>query len=237
MKSTRHQAILALMVQQGQLSVDLLSDRFGVSKETIRRDLNTLQEQGWLIRQHGWAKSIDCNSPDNGVSFSARIKSHYNRKEDIADQALALVESGMVIALDASSTCWYLARKLPNTPLTVFTNSVRVCFELAKKSQITLISSGGVLERKYACYVNTGLISLVRHLDIDVFLFSCAGIDKDGMMWDSNVFHAEYKALLMKRSVQSVLLMDQSKLRRKSTIKIGPVSEVDRVITDTGSHH
>ncbi len=232
MKSTRQQDILALISQQEILKVDELAAAFQVSKETIRRDFNSLQDQGLLIRQHGRAKSIKRGAPDSGDSFNDRIKSHLYSKADIAEQALTWIDEDMVIALDASTTCWYLAKKLPDIPLTVFTNSVRVCHELEKKSRITLVSSGGTLQRKYACYMNSAIFSLLKHLDIDLFIFSCEGIDNDGIMWDSNAINAEYKTILLNKATQSLLLMDKSKLHRKSTVKIGPLQQVERVISD-----
>ncbi|MBA1041426.1 transcriptional regulator, partial [Escherichia coli] len=74
-------------------------------------------------------------SQDSGDPFHMRLKSHYAHKADIAREALAWIDEGMVIALDASSTCWYLARQLPDRPLHVFTNSQPICQELAKRDQ------------------------------------------------------------------------------------------------------
>jgi DeoR family L-fucose operon activator len=70
------------------------------------------------------------------------VKSHYAHKSDIARTALAWIDEGMTIALDASSTCWFLARQLPNMTLTVFTNSHPVCVELGRRERIQLISAG-----------------------------------------------------------------------------------------------
>lgn len=81
----------------------------------------------------------------------------------------------MVIALDASSTCWYLARQLPDINIQVFTNSHPICHELGKRERIKLISSGGTLERKYGCYVNPSLISQLKSLEIDLFIFLVKG--------------------------------------------------------------
>ncbi len=81
----------------------------------------------------------------------------------------------MVIALDASSTCWYLARQLPDINIQVFTNSHPICHELGKRERIQLISSGGTLERKYGCYVNPSLISQLKSLEIDLFIFLVKG--------------------------------------------------------------
>ena len=114
---------------------------------------------------------IHQRSQDSGDPFHMRPKSHYAHKADIAREALAWIDEGMVIALDASSTCWYLARQLPDRPLHVFTNSQPICQELAKRDQITLTCSGGTLQRKYGCYVNPALISQLKSLEIDLFIF------------------------------------------------------------------
>ncbi|MQJ98180.1 L-fucose operon activator, partial [Escherichia coli] len=156
------------------------------SKDTIRRDLSELQTQGKVLRNHGRAKYIHRENQDSGDPFHIRLKSHYAHKADIAREALAWIEEGMTIALDASSTCWYLARQLPDIPIQVFTNRHPICQELGKRERIALISSGGQLERKYGCYVNPSLISQLKSLDIDLFIFSCEGIDGGGDLWDSN---------------------------------------------------
>ncbi len=232
MKTARHQAIVQLIRQHETLTTEDLAGLLQVSKETIRRDLNALQIKGKIIRQHGRAKSIKRETHDSGDPFSSRLKSHFTGKADIARQTLPWIDAGMVIALDASSTCWYLAKQLPDIDLTVFTNSVRICQELFKREHIQLISSGGMLQRKYACYVNPAIISHLKDLDIDLFIFSCDGIDNQGVLWDSNSYNAEFKSLLLKRAAQSLLLIDKSKMNRTSEIKIGNLSDVAQVISN-----
>ena len=230
MKAARQQAIVDLLIQHKSLTTDALSAQLNVSKETIRRDLSELQAQGKVLRNHGRAKYIHRENQDSGDPFHMRLKSHFAHKADIAREALAWIEAGMVIALDASSTCWYLARQLPDIDLQVFTNSHPICLELGKREQIQLISSGGQLERKYGCYVNPSLVSQLKPLDIDLFIFSCEGIDGDGGLWDSNTVNADFKSLLLKRASQSLLLIDKSKFQRSSEVRIGQLSQVTQVI-------
>ncbi|MDN6550512.1 MAG: DeoR family transcriptional regulator, partial [Enterobacterales bacterium] len=80
MKTDRHQAIVQLIRQHETLTTEDLAELLHVSKETIRRDLNALQAQGKIIRQHGRAKSIKRDTQDNGDPFSARLKSHFTSK-------------------------------------------------------------------------------------------------------------------------------------------------------------
>lgn len=233
MKEARQQTIIDLLIQHHSLTTDVLSTQLNVSKETIRRDLSELQAQGKVLRNHGRAKYIHWENQDSGDPFHIRLKSHFTHKADIAREALEWIEAGMVIALDASSTCWYLARQLPDIDIQVFTNSHPICLELGKREQIQLISSGGKLERKYGCYVNPSLISQLKLLDIDLFIFSCEGIDSHGGLWDSNRVNAGFKSLLLKRASQSLLLIDKSKFNRSGEARIGHLDEVTHIVSDT----
>ncbi|MHA0988691.1 L-fucose operon activator [Enterobacter ludwigii] len=233
MKEARQQTIIDLLIQHHSLTTDVLSTQLNVSKETIRRDLSELQAQGKVLRNHGRAKYIHRENQDSGDPFHIRLKSHFTHKADIAREALEWIEAGMVIALDASSTCWYLARQLPDIDIQVFTNSHPICLELGKREQIQLISSGGKLERKYGCYVNPSLISQLKLLDIDLFIFSCEGIDSHGGLWDSNRVNAGFKSLLLKRAPQSLLLIDKSKFNRSGEARIGHLDEVTHIVSDT----
>ncbi|HHA1918505.1 L-fucose operon activator [Enterobacter ludwigii] len=220
-------------IQHHSLTMDVLSTQLNVSKETIRRDLSELQAQGKVLRNHGRAKYIHRENQDSGDPFHIRLKSHFTHKADIAREALEWIEAGMVIALDASSTCWYLARQLLDIDIQVFTNSHPICLELGKREQIQLISSGGKLERKYGCYVNPSLISQLKLLDIDLFIFSCERIDSHGGLWDSNRANAGFKSLLLKRASQSLLLIDKSKFNRSGEARIGHLDEVTHIVSDT----
>ena len=233
MKEARQQTIIDLLIQHHSLTTDVLSAQLNVSKETIRRDLSELQAQGKVLRNHGRAKYIHRENQDSGDPFHIRLKSHFTHKADIAREALEWIEAGMVIALDASSTCWYLARQLPDIDIQIFTNSHPICLELGKREQIQLISSGGKLERKYGCYVNPSLISQLKLLDIDLFIFSCEGIDSHGGLWDSNRVNAGFKSLLLKRASQSLLLIDKSKFNRSGEARIGHLDEVTHIVSDT----
>lgn len=232
MKAVRQQAIVELLISHKSLTTEALSLQLNVCKETIRRDLSELQEQGKVLRSHGRARMIHRENQDSGDPFHIRLKSHYAHKADIAREALTWIEEGMVIALDASSTCWYLARQLPDINIHVFTNSQPICRELARREHIQLISSGGRLERKYGCYVNPSLISQLKPLDIDLFIFSCEGIDSNGALWDSNTINAEFKSTLLKRAAQSLLLIDKSKFNRSGEARIGYLNDVTHIVSD-----
>ena len=232
MKTARQLALLQLLSQHETLTTGALAAQFAVSKETIRRDLKSLQIEGKIVRRHGRARRLHSAHHDSGEPFYARLKSHYADKADIARHALNWVEAGMTLALDASSTCFHLAKQLPDVPLTVFTNSLPVCHEMARRQNINLICSGGQLERKSRCYVNAALPAMLKSLEIDLFIFSCEGVDGTGEMWDSTSTNARFKAQLLRRAAQSLLLIDKSKFYRAGEAKIGNLSLVTQMVTD-----
>lgn len=232
MKTTRQQTIVELLISKGSLTTGALSLELKVSKETVRRDLSELQRQGKVLRKQGRAKSLQPENRDSGDPFHVRLKSHCVHKADIAREALNWIEEGMVIALDASSTCWHLARQLPDITLEVFTNSFPICQELAKRNNIQLICSGGTLQRKYGFYVNPSLGSQLKPLDIDLFIFSCEGIDVSGALWDSNTWGADFKNCLLRRASQSLLLIDKSKFNRFGVALIGDLDDVTHIVSD-----
>ncbi|MGL5105925.1 MAG: L-fucose operon activator, partial [Plesiomonas shigelloides] len=80
--------------------------------------------------------------------------------------------------------------------------------------------------------VNPAILSQLRHLEIDLFIFSCEGIDAQGELWESNAYNADFQSVLLKRASQSLLLSDKSKFNRAGEIRIGSLAEVIEVISD-----
>ncbi len=170
MKAARQQAIVDLLINHSSLTTETLSKQLNVSRETIRRDLSELQAQGKVLRNHGRAKVIHQRSRDSGDPFHMRLKSHYAHKADIAREALARLTkawsspsmpappAGTSPASCRTARCTFLPTASPSA-------------ELAKRDQIALTCSGGTLQRKYGCYVNPALISQLKSLEIDLFIF------------------------------------------------------------------
>jgi DeoR family L-fucose operon activator len=115
----------------------------------------------------------------------------------------------------------------------VFTNSERICQALSKRRHIRVICSGGLLLRGYACYINAPLVAQLKNIAIDLFLFSCKGVDGNGALWDARSWNAEYKTVLLRRAAQSLLLIDKSKFARAGDVKVGEMSQVTQIISDS----
>lgn len=117
----RHQKIIEQLEEKRIVRVSELSKKFSVTEETIRRDLEKLEKEGYLIRSHGGAVFNEMVK-NQEIPFAEREITNISKKKLIAQMSVRYVEESDTILLDASSTAWYMAKILPNMPLTVVTN-------------------------------------------------------------------------------------------------------------------
>lgn len=221
----RDQMVLQLVNQLGKISVADLAGHLDVAVETIRRDLTVLEKNGLLHRIHGFAVSNKIN--DLGSSFQRRQRANHDEKRSIAQNALEYVFEGAVIGLDASSSSWHFAQKIPDIKCTVVTNSMHNINALVNKPNITTIATGGVYSTKYDAFYGPLSEQLLKRLRIDIGIFSCVGIDDDGVVWESNEMNAAVKRKMMEACEQKFLLADYTKLARKNLIQLTELANMD----------
>ncbi len=225
----RQQLISKYIETYDEASVPELAERFQVSLETIRRDLNKMAKVGLLYRTHGGAVSL--KNRDIGRSFEARRRINSEVKKSIAENALEYFFEGAVIGLDASSSSWNFAQILPDLPCTVVTGSIHNIRALANKTSIEIIATGGVYSSKYDAFYGSLSGHLLSRLKIDIAIFSCTGI-AEGMIWESNEMNAIAKRKMLAASKQIFLFADHSKFERKDLIQLCELSKIDNLFTD-----
>ncbi|TRZ38090.1 DeoR/GlpR transcriptional regulator [Niallia circulans] len=226
----RRRKIVELVNERLSIRVSELSDIFSVTEETIRRDLEKLEQDQLLSRSHGGAVSIEKEATD--VPFMVREITNSDEKKEIAAEAVKWIEPGEQIVLDGSTTAWYMAQELPDMPLTVITNSIKVALELSKKEQIKVISTGGMLLANSLSYV--GPLS-ERSLDsyyVNKLFLSCKGVHLSGLS-DSNEWQAILKKKMMDIASQVILLADSSKFGVKTFAHISELTRIHHVISDS----
>src|SRR5690606_7943287 len=131
------------------------------TEETIRRDLAKLEQAGRLMRSHGGAVSVQ-NDQSPEIPFFEREVTNVEEKKEIAHAAIQHVQPRDRIILDASSTAWYMASLIPDIPLTVLTNSMKVAMELSTREKITLLSCGGILLSESLSFVGPIALSTLE---------------------------------------------------------------------------
>lgn len=226
----RQQKIVDLVNLRSSIRVSELSELFAVTEETIRRDLEKLEKENKLRRSHGGAVSVQ--EKESEIDFSEREITNVLEKKIIAHEAVKRVENGDRIILDASTTAWYMAKILPNIPLTVITNSIKVAIELSKKDRIEVISTGGILLPKSLSYVGPLAERSLENYHVNKAFLSCKGIDLNSGLSDSNEWQALLKRKMIERSNKTFLMVDSSKFGYREFSHISTLDQVDEMIVD-----
>jgi len=207
-----------------------LSKKFNVSKSTIRRDLNELEEQGYVKRTHGGAILID--KFDNEYNFIKKTKENLPEKMAVAKYAAELIDDGDIIAVNSSTLTYHMAKKLIADNLTVVTNSIDVINELSSINNYEIRVLGG----SYLHIARTieGPITerQIREMHFDKAFLGVNGIDEKLGLSTASAVEASSKKAMIDCSEQSYILSESLKFDKASFYKIADFEEVDAVITD-----
>ncbi|UJW58856.1 DeoR/GlpR transcriptional regulator [Bacillus sp. A116_S68] len=225
----RHSQILRQLQEKEKVRVSELSEQLDVTEETIRRDLEILEEQKQLIRVRGGA--IPRQVEGFETPSLEREKKFLDEKKAMAKEAVKLVNEGEIIALDASTTSLQLAKALEDKPLTVITNSIHASIELAKKKAITVMLTGGYLRQESMSLVGFSSDKMINDYHIDTFFMSCTAVDSEWGVSDSHEMQAQTKKRIAELSEKIVLLVDHSKLEQKSLVRWLPLENIHTLIT------
>lgn len=232
----RQQKILDLVNEKKSIRVTQLSKLFSVTEETIRRDLEKLELEQKLTRSHGGAVSIS-PSISTELSFSEREVKNVKEKREIAYKAVKQVKEGDEIVLDASSTAWYMAKALPDIPLTVITNSNRVVMELSVKNQINVISTGGTLISKTMSFTGPLAEAAFDTYHVGKTFISCSGFHMKHGISESDEMQARIKNIMMESADTVYVLVDHTKFDVKAFYRLSGIDVADFIITDSKTNN
>lgn len=226
----RREQILDILNKDGQATVKALSERFGVSDMTIRRDFHVMEEQGFLNIHYGGA-SLKKLYP-MGQSFSTRQEKLYRNKLDIARKAASYIKEGEVLFLDTSTTLLLMLRFLPDLNLTVVTNSFPVMEELYKNPKIQLHMAPGIYQEEYAGPLDYSTAEYVSRFHYDKAFFGASAVDASFGASATREIEAAVKRCVYANAEESYLLADHTKFGKKNLIKYNDVSDYRMIFTD-----
>lgn len=230
----RYHAIKEILSKQESASVAELGRVFGVSDETIRRDLDKLsQTEKSVVRVHGGAYMV--KTFDKEAPFAVRRSLLIEQKERIAARAFSLVEDGDMLMLDSSTTTLHLAHMLRDAQdkkLMVITNALGVVQELSDCAHIKLLCVGGVLRQTSHSFVGYTATDILREYRANKAFVSCSGIHDRFGVTDNSEEEAQVRRAMLQNSEKRFLLIDSEKFGRYRANRIVELSEVDEIITD-----
>lgn len=227
----RLEKIRELVRDNKKVVVSQLSEMFGVTEETIRRDLEKLEAEGLVARTYGGAV-LNQEQPREKIHFLKRAQTNMQEKKVIAEKAVEIIKTSASIGADASSTVLEALKMIRDEQgITILTNSVEVLREMSISS-LSVVSTGGILDKNSLSLQGAGAKNSIGNYSLDIALISCRGLNLDGGVYDSNESEGELKQLLVERANRVVLLADASKFGKTAFIRLAGLSEIDTIITD-----
>lgn len=227
----RRNSILEKLQSEKRVVVSELSNQYGVSEETIRRDLEKLENDGLVIKSYGGAVLNEHSVFD--LPFNVRKNKQIVEKQQIAELLAGIVRDGEAIMLDASSTSVYIAKRLKDKKkLTVITNSVEVLVELYDMSEWNVISTGGVSRQKSFALVGAHTDELISSYHVDKAIISCKGLDIHGGFTDADELNASCKRRMLRAAKARILTVDSSKFGEVAFKKIADWADITTIVTD-----
>lgn len=231
--SERQRIILQRIQAEGVVRNFDLSSEFGVSDETIRKDLAALEHLGRVVRTHGGARRPEPHRFDLPLPERAAINER--EKDLIAAAAADLVSPRETIFLDASSTVLRFADHLPFIPLTVVTNAHHVVVSQAGRSELTLVCTGGTYENSSRSYTGAMAEEASKRFVIRSAFLGVDAIDPERGAMDANHGHGILKERLLERVDRVIVLADSSKLGERSAYRFADVKDIDILVTDAAA--
>lgn len=235
----RFKAVLTALQQNGTVSVEELSAELGVTVVTVRRDLDTLEQQGLLRRTHGGAVSLDPLFYEpfrKDRSFIAQVGRLADEKRRIGRAAAALVTEGETIAVTPGTTTTEVVRCLPlNHNLTVVTNTANVAMELSKRRDVNVFVTGGHLHGDWFSLVGPTAIRSLENMLIHTLFVGSDGLDAE---WGASCYiesEAELNAAMLRQSRRHIAVVDHTKFGMVANWRICETGSLHTIVTDSSA--
>lgn len=229
-QSFRQPEIIEIARREGKVTVDGLAERFGVTLQTIRRDLTELADAGRLERVHGGA--IPPSGTSN-IGYEDRRRLNAEAKHAIARAcAAAIPEDASVFLNIGTSTEAVAGELLRHRNLLVVTNNMNVANILARNPDCEVIVTGGALRRSDGGLVGNLTVETIRQFKFDLAVIGCSALDQDGDILDYDIQEVGVSQAIIQRSRKTFLVADHSKFQRSAPARIASLSDIDTFFTD-----
>ncbi len=229
MNLERHAKIIEIMENKNAVSIKELAAKLGCTEMTVRRNLDELQKQGFVKREHGYAHLLRAAA---STDYYEEIRENSEEKQAIAAAALGWIHPGASVCLDSGTTIQSLVDQLPdNMPLSVITPSLTAAMSLSNKKQVQILIPGGMLHHS-----NRSLLideQALKQYHADIAFLSCRSFQLPG-----GTFEHSHSLITTKRALASiaetrVLLLDHTKWNVSSICNCIPLDQIDILITDS----
>ena len=230
----RMQEVLRILESRDSVHVAELSKAFAVSEVTVRSDLSQLARQGLVARVRGGVRALERGQSELGFDFRLRLEAE--RKQAIARAAAAMVDEGEAVALDSSTTAYYLALELrTKKELVVVTNGLLIAAALADAPGISVLVTGGMLRLQAMSLVGDPGTDALRGTRISKGFLGARGLSLDAGLMDLNPDEVRIKREMANVCERVIGIADGSKWHRTALLPFVATEQVDAIVTDTSA--
>jgi DeoR family glycerol-3-phosphate regulon repressor len=228
-QETRHTRIIDLVKERGFVTIDDLAQHFNVTPQTIRRDINQLDQENQLRRYHGGA---GVPSSTFNTSYNDRKIQNLEEKQAIAEAVAAKIPDQSSLFINIGTTTETIARALlKHSGLTVITNNLHVASTLSSKDDFTIIIAGGTVRCRDGGIIGEATVDFVKQFKVDYAVIGISGIDEDGELLDFDYQEVRVAQAIIENSRNIFLAADHSKFGRNAMIRLGNITEASHIFT------
>ncbi|WP_077035080.1 DeoR/GlpR family DNA-binding transcription regulator [Pelomonas sp. KK5] len=216
---------------RGSVSVEALAEKFGVTLQTVRRDVQRLAEAGLVARFHGGVR-VPASTTEN-IAYRQRQALQAEGKARIARAIAARIPSGCSLILNIGTTTEAVARELlHHRGLRVITNNLNVAMILADNADCELVMVGGMVRSRDRGVVGEAAVDFIRQFKVDIGLIGISGIEEDGSLRDYDYREVLVARTIIEHSREVWLATDHSKFMRPAMAEVGRLPQLDLLFTD-----
>ncbi len=215
----------------GSVSVEALAERFGVTLQTVRRDVKLLSDAGLVARFHGGVR-LPSSTTEN-IAYRQRQSLNEEAKRRIARALAREVPDGCSLIINIGTTTEAVARELVHhRGLRVITNNLNVAAILADNADNEVIVAGGLVRHRDRGIVGEATVEFIGQFRVDIGLIGISGIEADGTLRDFDFREVKVTQAIIRASRQVWLAADHSKFNRPAMVELGRLDQVDMLFTD-----
>jgi DeoR family glycerol-3-phosphate regulon repressor len=227
----RHTHLLDVVRAHGPQTIEALAERFGVTLQTVRRDVQRLAEAGLLSRFHGGVRLP--GSTTENIAYRQRQAMESEAKARIAKAIAQRVPHGCSLILNIGTTIEAVARELlQHRGLRVITNNLHVAALLSTNPDCEVIVAGGQVRGADQGIVGEATVDFMRQFKVDMGLIGISGIEADGTLRDFDYREVKVSRTIIEQSREVWLAADRSKFNRPAMVELARLDEVDVLFTD-----
>ena len=227
----RQAGVVEMAQERGSVSVEALAERFGVTLQTMRRDVTLLSDAGLLARFHGGVR-LPSSTTEN-IAYRQRQQLHDAAKQRIASAVADAVPDGCSLVINIGTTTEAIARALLRRKgLRVITNNLNVATILAANPDFEVIIAGGVVRSRDNGIVGEATVDFIRQFKVDIGLIGISAIESDGTLRDFDFREVSVARAIIDHSREVWLAADHSKFNRPAMVELARLDQIDVLYTD-----